>query len=396
MPTSCQYKTINFYDLVKSSKQTESIAGYIQTTISNLDTAFIQYTGATTGKPKGAILTHKNIVTNIKQVHMWLSQSVPDLGAQIVINALPLYHIFSLTANLFTFFFAGSHNILIMNPKDIKSMVKVLVSSNFTVFNALDTLYSHLLSSPEFMSHNYPNFKYSVAGGMPARESIAKEWYAKTGVIPSNCYGLTETSPAVTLNIIGDEFDGSVGYPIPSTSIDIKDPITLESLPIGETGVIWVHGPQVMQAYWKNPDETKAVFNDGYFCTKDMGYITKMGKLVITGRQSDMIIISGFNVYPVEVENTLDKITGIKEVAVIGVANNRNAGELVLAFIVYDDGYNQNNLSSEMIIKIAKKTLANYKVPHLIIVLDSMPKTLVGKIDKKALHAHYDNMHKSS
>ena len=374
---SYEYTAHNFRSLVY--KEASDIDKF---NVESKDIAFIQYTGATTGSPKGAMLLHSSIVSNLDQIHPWLTKTVGPIDKEVVIDALPLYHIFSLTANLFTFFFSGSENVMIANPRDVKAMVKVLNKSKFTVFSALDTLYNHLLNSPEFTSQKFPYFKYSVAGGMPARKSVADKWSDVTKVIPSNCYGMTEASPAVTMNIIGEAFDGSVGYPIPSTEVAIRDITTGAELPVGETGVIWVRGPQLMSGYWNNIEQTKAAFdNDGWFNSKDLGHFNEHGKLFISGRQSEMVIVSGFNVYPAEIEAILDNFKEIKESAVIGVSDE-NSGEAVLAFIVFKEGL---HLQEADIIAKCRKVLTAYKVPRHIHIVEELPKTLVGKIDKAAL-----------
>ena len=354
----------------------------------NLELAFIQYTGATTGRPKGAMLTHRNIVANITQIHNWLIPQVGQLSGQVAIDALPLYHIFSLTANLFTFFFAGSENVMIPNPRDVNDVVKVLKASKFTVFSALDTLYNHLLSYVEFRDAKYPYFKYSVAGGMPARSSVAHKWFEVTNVMPSNCYGMTEASPAVTMNTFDNVFDGSVGFPIPSTELEIRDKDTKVALAQGENGIIWVRGPQVMKGYWDNHEQTaKAMDENGWFNTGDIGYLNEKGKLFISGRQNDMVIVSGFNVYPVEIENALDSLPDIKESAVIGVRDVAT-GEKIVAFVVFKD--NRFMVENEIINDLRKK-ITNYKIPREVIIIeDALPKTLVGKIDKVELSKRYN------
>jgi long-chain acyl-CoA synthetase len=372
------YPAHAYYDMINSSDKLSYRPEIIET-----DLAFIQYTGATTGRPKGAMLSHRNIMANLAQIHAWITPQIKgDLDKQVIIGALPLYHIFSLTANLFTFFFTGSENVMVPNPKDIKEIVNILNKVPFTIFSALDTLYAHLLNAPEFSAHKYPHFKYSVAGGMPARESIAKKWFNTTGVMPSNCYGLTETSPAVTMNPFDNKFDGSVGYPIPSTEIQVRDINTGDELPVCQTGVIYVRGPQLMSGYWNNPEQTKAAFDqNGWFNTKDLGYISEKGKLFLTGRQSEMIIVSGFNVYSAEVEAILDKVSQIKEAAVIGVPDSET-GEVVIAYIVLHPGEQIDEIE---IRQKCKNELAGYKVPRHVIIVDDLPKTLVGKIDKAAL-----------
>ena len=351
--------------------------------ISSDDIAFIQYTGATTGKPKGAVLTHRNIVSNLLQVYEWLNSQFDLSKTYVVIDALPLYHIFSLTANLFTFMFCGSENVMVANPRDVKSLVKAMKKSNFSVFSALDTLLSLLLHSKEFTKEHFPNYKYGIAGGMSLRSSVTNKWKEVTGVNLSNCYGLTETSPALTMNKFGDEpFDGSVGFPISSTEIEIRDLETSKELPITERGVIWVRGPQVMKEYWNNPEQTSLVFDkDGWFNTKDLGYINTEGKLFISGRFSELIIVSGFNVYCAEVESVLNGIEEILNSAIVGVPSDKT-GEAVVAFILFRNG---KFLTNEQIIIKCKEKITPYKIPKIIYVVDELPRTLVGKIDKKIL-----------
>lgn len=379
------YKALDFRDmLLTHNGETNPKVNLIAD-----DLAFIQYTGATTGRPKGAMLSHRNIVANLDQIHSWLVPQVGNLDQEVVINALPLYHIFSLTANLFTFFFAGSENVMITNPRDISSVIKVLRKSNFTILNALDTLYNHLLNSKEFMNpkYKYPYFKYSVAGGMPCRESVAQAWFNKTGVTPANCYGLTEASPAVTMSIFKDSFDGSVGRPIPSTELEIRDIQTGAVLDINQTGLIYIRGPQLMRGYWNAPEQTaKAIDAQGWFHTSDLGYIDSQGKLFISGRESDLIIVSGFNVYPAEIESALDQISQIKESAVVGMPDEAT-GEVVCAFITFKDS--TEILTIEQITAKCRANLASYKVPKHIYIVSEIPKTLIGKIDKKALVVQY-------
>ena len=371
------YKALSFRELVLASN------AYIEKNqISAKDLAFIQYTGATTGLAKGVMLSHYNIVANLAQIHAWIKPQMPDLDKQVAIDALPLYHIFSLTANLLTFFYLGSENVMLMNPRDIKDVVKTLTKTQFTIFSALDTLYSHLLQSEEFRKHKYPHFKYSVAGGMQIRDSVAKDWFLVTSVMPTNCYGLSESSPAVTINTLDNTFDGSVGFPISSLELEIRDKDTACVLANGEIGLIWIKGPQVTSGYWNNEEQTKAVFDaNGWLNTHDLGYLSKNGKLYISGRQSEMIIVSGFNVYPAEVEAVLNSFAEIKESAVVGMAD-ADTGERVVAFIVLKE---QKSLETEEIITRCKKFLASYKIPHYIYLKTELPKTLVGKIDKKIL-----------
>jgi|SRR6185437_10894765 len=376
------YTAHDFRKLICSSKKL-----LVRPEVADTDTAFIQYTGATTGKPKGAILTHRNIIANILQVHAWIEPQVDGgFEKKILIGALPLYHIFSLTANLLAFFSTGCGNVLVPNPRNVKELIGVLKSNQFYIFNALDTLYNLLLHSPEFLAAKFPSFKYSVAGGMPAHASVAKKWFEATGVYPSNCYGMTEASPAVTLNLFNNTFDGSVGFPIPSTELEIRNMETKEVVPQGEIGLIFIRGPQVMSGYWNNPGASTDAFDDnGWFNTKDLGYLNEQGKLFITGRQSEMIIVSGFNVYPAEVEEILDEFPQIKESAVIGV-DDKESGEAVVAYIVLKPNQQIDELE---IRKRCKEKLTGYKLPRNIIIVDELPKTLVGKIDKASLIKQY-------
>ena len=351
------------------------------------DLAFLQYTGATTGKPKGAMLSHSNIVGNIKQISAWLAPQVNRLNGHVVISALPLYHIFSLTANLFTFFFNGSENVMIPNPKDMKDLVNILKKTPFTVFTSLDTLYNRLLNYEPFVTQKFPTYKYSVAGGMILRDSVAKRWYDVTGVMPSNCYGLTETSPAVTMNTFDGSYDGSVGFPIPSTDVEIRNIETHEPVQQGENGIICVRGPQVMSGYWNNIEKTNQALDDGWFYTGDIGYLDHRGKLYISGRQTELIIVSGFNVYPAEVESVLDAIPEIKEAAVVGSADEVS-GEQVNAFIVFNEG---KSIDKKHIIDKCHEALTHYKTPRQIFILDELPKTPVGKIAKTELYSKYLN-----
>lgn len=358
--------------------------------VNHADIAFIQYTGATTGQPKGAILLHRNIVANIKQIYAVIEPQVANVDEQVVINALPLYHIFSLTANLFTFFFHGAENVMVPNVRNIKDLVRTMNETPFTVFNSLDTLYNKLLECKTFTETAHPYYKYGICGGMATRQSIAETWFKQTGVYPTNCYGLTETSPCVTMSYFDEPFTGLVGYPVPSTEIDIRDIATgTKSLNIRESGLIYVRGPQIMQGYWQNPVETQNVLSlDGWLYTGDIGYINEEGQLMISSRETEMIIVSGFNVYPAEIERVICELPGIKEAAVIGYPDDETY-EAVHAFIVFVDKIDKNFLSHDELIGHCSKNLAKYKIPKTITVVNELPRTLVGKIDKKAITANY-------
>ncbi len=352
------------------------------------DLAFIQYTSATTGQPKGAMLLHRNIVANIKQVMAVTMPQIKEIDKQVVICALPLYHIFSLTANLLLFMFNGAEIVMIPNARNIKDVVRTMNNTPFTVFNSLDSLYHKLLEQKDFVNTPHPNYKYGICGGMATRQSVAEEWHKVTGVYPSNCYGLTEASPCVTMNYLDDVFTGTVGLPVPSTAIEMRDVETMSSLLAhGLAGVIFIRGPQILAGYWQNLEQTSKVLSpEGWFYTGDIGYIDENGVLCITSRVTEMIIVSGFNVYPAEIERVLDGLPNIKDVAVVGKPNE-HTGEGVHAYIVFNDG---EELSENLIIQHCRKSLTKYKLPHFFHFIDELPKTPVGKIDKKKLAALRD------
>jgi long-chain acyl-CoA synthetase len=357
--------------------------------ISADDMAFLQYTGATTGRPKGAILSHKNIVSNVRQVNAIIDAQVSDWDKQISLSALPLYHIFSLHSNLFTPFFHGAESVMVPNARNIKSLVRLMNKTPFSIFNSLDSLYHKLLETPAFTKVAHPHYKYGICGGMPLRESVAAHWQKLTGVIPANCYGMTEACPCISMNYFDTPYNGSAGYPAPSTEIEIRDSENpTRSVMVGDVGVIAVRGPQLAVGYWKNAEQTAKDFSaDGWLLTGDMGYFNEHCQLVISGRVSEMIIVSGFNVYPAEVERVLDALNEVREVAVVGLPNEAT-GEEVVAYMVLKDGH---TIGAEKIIQHCRKLLSKYKVPHKIFFIEHLPKTLVGKVDKKALLAQVGN-----
>lgn len=382
--TNYTYKAHSFKKFINCNKSFDKNT----ILISNEDIAFIQYTGATTGRPKGAILTHKNVVSNVLQITAYcIPQMSESLDKQVIICALPLYHIFSLTSNLFTFFFYGAKIVMVMNPRDLKSLLKILAKTPFTIFNSLDTLYKHLLDSEKFHEYKFPEFKYSIAGGMVAHKNVMDRWFKATKVMPSNCYGLTETSPAVTMSLLVDDFDGSVGYPIPLTDVEIRDKSDFSKvLPTNEIGVIFIKGPQVFSGYYHNQEQTKNAFDsDGWFNSSDLGYLNEKGKLFISGRNSELIIVSGLKVYPIEIESVILEIQNVSDVAVIGVPSI-NTGEEIVAYVVTKS----NTLTTTDIIKYCRLKLTNYKIPQQIKFVSAIPKTLVGKIDRKELFRIYN------
>jgi long-chain acyl-CoA synthetase len=344
------------------------------------DIAFLQYTGGTTGVAKGAVLTHRNMVANIEQAYSWVAPFMHP-GKEIIITALPLYHIFSLTANCLVFFKLGGKNILITNPRDMKGFVHELSKYPFTVITGVNTLFNALLNAPGFEKLDFSALHLSLGGGMQVHPSVAKLWQEVTHTLLLEAYGLTETSPAVAINPLDlKEFNGSIGLPIPSTDVKICDE-NGNSLPLGEAGELCVRGPQVMHEYWNMPAETaKAFFPGGWVRTGDIATMDDKGFLRITDRKKDMIIVSGFNVYPNEVESVIAGCPGVKEVAVIGVPDE-SSGEMVKAFVVKSDP----NLTEQAVRTFCYQKLTPYKVPKKVEFREELPKSNVGKILRRAL-----------
>ena len=343
------------------------------------DIALLQYTGGTTGKSKAAVLTHDNILSNIRQLDLWVGPHISK-GQEIIITALPLYHIFSFSVNFIYFFSIGSNNILIANPRDLKSFVNELTKHRFTVITAVNTLFNLLLTSSKFRKMDFTSLKFAVGGGMSVLSNTAKRWKKITGVEITQGYGLTETSPIVTINIITDRFNGSIGLPVPSTDISIRDDDGNE-LNFEEPGELCIKGPQVMSGYWNNVSETKSSFTeDGFFKTGDIATIDKKGFLKIVDRKKDMIISSGFNVYPNEIEDYVSKHPDVLECGVIGVEDS-NRGEMIHLYIVK----NSDSLTENEIKIFCKKGLTVYKIPKKVIFIKEMPKNNVGKILRRKL-----------
>ena len=345
------------------------------------DNAFLQYTGGTTGVSKGAMLTHKNLVANVEQSAAWLGKnSIGD--SEIVITALPLYHIFALTANCLLFMSIGGKNILITNPRDFPGFVKELKKHRFTFISGVNTLFNALLHTPGFSEIDFSALQVTLGGGMAVQGAVAKHWKEVTGNTLTQAYGLTETSPAACINPIldGSEFNGSIGLPIPSTEGSIRDDDGNE-LALGEVGEICIKGPQVMAGYWQKPDETAKVMLDGdWFRTGDMGRMDENGYIFIEDRKKDMILVSGFNVYPNEIEAVAVEHEKILEAAAIGKADERS-GEVVKLFVVKKDP----TLTVEEVIAHCRENLTGYKVPKEVIFRDELPKTNVGKILRREL-----------
>ena len=343
------------------------------------DIALLQYTGGTTGKSKAAVLTHKNILSNIQQLDIWVKPHITE-GKEMIITALPLYHIFSFTVNFLYFYSIGSNNVLIANPRDLKSFVKELTKHRFTVITAVNTLFNLLLTSSKFRKIDFSPLKFSVGGGMAVLSSTAKRWKKITGTEITQGYGLTETSPIVSINPINTKFNGSIGLPVPSTDISIRDD-TGNQLGYEEPGELCVKGPQVMSEYWnKKHDSLSSFTKDGFFKTGDIASIDKIGFLTIVDRKKDMIISSGFNVYPNEIEEYVSQHPYVTECGVIGI-DDSNRGESIHLFIVRSS----DTLREIDIIEFCKEGLTIYKVPKKVHFINEIPKNNVGKILRRKL-----------
>ena len=357
---------------------------FAKPTIGPDDVAFLQYTGGTTGVSKGATLLHRNIVANVLQNDAWLQPALakpPQIDQLLVVCALPLYHIFALTACFLLAVRAGGANLLIPNPRDIPGFIKELMKYQVNNFPAVNTLYNALLHHPDFKKVDFSKLKISNGGGMAVQRPVAELWQKVTGCSIAEGYGLSETSPTLTCNPPDSTaFNGSIGIPVPSTFISIRDDDGNE-VPLGQAGEICAKGPQVMAGYWNRPDETAKVMTaDGYFRTGDIGIMSEDGYTRIVDRKKDMILVSGFNVYPNEVEEVIASHPGVLETAVIGLPDAKS-GEVVKAFIVRKDP----NLSAEDVIKFCHGELTNYKVPKQIEFRTELPKTNVGKILRRQL-----------
>jgi len=360
------------------AKGRESV--FVPVALSNQDIVFLQYTGGTTGISKGAMLTHRNIIANIQQADAWFKNKLTDKH-EIIITALPLYHIFSLTANCLYFSKLGGLNVLITNPRDIPTMIKEMKKFEFTAITGVNTLFNGLLQNPDFAHLDFTHLHLALGGGMAVQRVVAEKWQAVTHAPLNEAYGLTETSPCVTINpttITG--YNGTIGLPVPSTDVCILDDDHNE-VPIGQAGELAVKGPQVMKGYWNNPTETAKVFTkDGWLLTGDIASINNEGFVKLLERKKDMILVSGFNVYPNEIEDVLAKLPGVREVAVVGVADE-NSGEVPKAFIVR----NNPNLQAADVIKYCREHLTLYKVPKFVEFCNELPKSNVGKILRRAL-----------
>jgi long-chain acyl-CoA synthetase len=343
------------------------------------DIAFIQYTGGTTGIPKGAMLSHGNLIANLAEAHAWLKQVLTE-GHETVIMPLPLYHIFALTVSL-VFIKIGASNVLITDPRDVKGLVKELKRHPFTVIIGVNTLFNALLGEPEFVRLDFSRLKLSFAGGMAVHRAVAEKWRNLTRTPLVEAYGLTEASPAVASNPLDTkEFSGSIGLPLPSTDVAIRDEAGNDLAP-GEVGELCVSGPQVMKGYWRRPDETaKVMMPDGFLRTGDMANIDECGFIHLTDRKKDMIVVSGFKVWPNEIEDVAALHPGVLEAAAVGVPDPRS-GEAVKLVVVKKDP----ELTAEALMEHCRKNLTGYKVPRQVEFRTSLPHSNIGKVLRRAL-----------
>jgi len=345
------------------------------------DIAFLQYTGGTTGVAKGAMLTHRNMVANMLQARAWLGKL--QVGNEVIVTALPLYHIFALTANCLTHMSLGCANLLIPNPRDMKGFVKELGRNRFTGITGVNTLFNGLLNTEGFAQLDFSDLHWTLGGGMAVQRSVAEKWKEVTGVTLIEAYGLTETSPAACINPMDmEEYNGCIGLPIPSTECMVSGEDGRE-LPIGEAGELCVRGPQVMKGYWQRPEATAEVLSaDGWLKTGDVAVMTPEGYFKIVDRKKDMILVSGFNVYPNEIEDVIAAHPKVLEVAAIGVPDDKSGEAVKLCVVKRDD-----SLTAEELKAFAKENLTGYKRPKHIEFFDELPKSNVGKILRKDLRA---------
>ena len=345
------------------------------------DIAFLQYTGGTTGVPKGAMLTHANMVANLEQTAAWIGQNLRE-GGEIIVTALPLYHVFALTTNLLTFFKLGAHNVLITNPRDIDGLIKELKRVPFTVITGVNTLFNAMLNAPGIREINAGTLKLAVAGGMAVQRAVADRWQQLFGIPLIEGYGLTETSPIVCANPLDTKaFEGSIGLPLPSTDVWIRDEQGGE-LPVGEIGEICVRGPQVMRGYWNNPEETRNVLSaDRWLRTGDLGFMNEQGFVKLVDRRKDMIVVSGFKVFPNEIEDVAAAHPDVLEAAAIGVPNPHSGDAVALVVVLRRPGLTAGDLIAH-----CRRHLTAYKVPQEVVFRDApLPKTNIGKILRRQI-----------
>jgi long-chain acyl-CoA synthetase len=343
------------------------------------DIAFLQYTGGTTGISKAAILTNRNMVANVLQASAWITPSLHAGEKRVVIAALPLYHIFALTGNCLAFLSLGARNVLITNPRDFKGFVAELKKYKFNFIGGVNTLFNSLLHTPGFDSVDFSGLRMSFAGGMAVQAVVAARWKEVTGCVLTQGWGLTETAPIATANPANLDFNGSIGLPVSSTDISIRDDAGKE-VPVGSVGEICVFGPQVMRGYWNRPDETERVMFGDWLRTGDIGRIDEKGYVYLEDRKKDMILVSGFNAYPNEIEAVAASHPGVLEVAAVAQPDE-NSGEAVALFVVKKDP----GLAAAELIAHCRKELTGYKIPRFVYFRAELPKTNVGKILRRAL-----------
>ncbi|MBA2650663.1 MAG: AMP-binding protein [Tatlockia sp.] len=369
-------QAVNFNQALKLGQKGK----FTQFNLAHQDIAFLQYTGGTTGVAKGAMLTHGNMVANVLQASTWIAPlNLSD--QEIIITALPLYHIFSLSANCLTFLKIGAKNILITNPRDIPKFIDEIKNTGFTAITGVNTLFNALMNHPKFKEIDFSKLKCALAGGMALQKSVAHKWRELTKHPLIEAYGLTETSPAATINPMNlQDYNASIGLPLPSTTISIRNNEEVE-VPLNEPGELCIKGPQVMLGYWQRPDETALAFTaDGFLKTGDLAKVDEKGFVYLVDRKKDMIVVSGFNVYPNEVEQVISMLPGVLEVGVVGF-DDQDSGERVKACVVKRDP----SLTAEQIIAHCRQHLTAYKIPKIIEFYLELPKTNVGKILRRAL-----------
>ena len=370
--------SITFSEALASGRQQQSLNAV---SVGHQDIAFLQYTGGTTGVAKGAMLTHGNMVANMLQAKAWLAPANIQEGKEIIITALPLYHIFALTANCLVYASIGAKNVLILNPRDLPAFVKELSKHKFTAFTGVNTLFNALLNTPGFDKLDFSALSITLGGGMAVQRNVAEEWKAATKCPLIEAYGLTETSPAACINpLTATEYNGAIGLPISSTEACVKDPDN-NMLPIGERGELCIRGPQVMKGYWQREEATSEVIDsEQWLHTGDVAIMDEQGYFTIVDRLKDMILVSGFNVYPNEIEDVVMLHPDVLEVGAIGVPDD-HSGEVVKVYVVAKS----KNLTEQSLIDHCRENLTGYKRPKQIAFVDELPKSNVGKILRREL-----------
>ncbi len=369
-------QAVPFKEVLKKGSQKAFDAPFV----AHDDLAFLQYTGGTTGVSKGAMLTHRNLVSNLLQVQSWMRHGGLNEGQEIFITALPLYHVFALTCNALMTVSIGSANILITNPRDMKAFIKELTKHKFTVITGVNTLFNGLLNQPDFAKIDFSALKFAFGGGMAVQKVVAEKWKKMTGASLSEGYGLTETSPVLTSNPLNENGRiGCIGMPVPSTEIVLLDDKG-DEVAAGEPGELCAKGPQVMQGYWNRPEETEQAFIDGWFKTGDIAVMEDQGFFRIVDRKKEMILVSGFNVYPNEIEDVIASHPKVLEVGAIGVPDPKSTEAVKVYIVKQDDSLTEDELKS-----YARERLTAYKCPKYVAFTDELPKSNVGKILRRII-----------